>query len=137
MDDFSFGVIPLRQRRKTWEVLLIQHQAGHWSFPKGHADPGESPQTAAERELEEETGLKVVRYLSERVLKETYFFTDKKKKIHKTVSYYIALVEGDVTIQEAEIKDCRWVPLKAAEAMITFPEGKRICREVILEQRNW
>lgn len=34
------------------------HGAGTWSFPGGHLEKDESPQEAAVRELEEETGLK-------------------------------------------------------------------------------
>lgn len=37
------------------------HGAGTWSFPGGHLEPGEYPRTAACRELEEETGIKLGR----------------------------------------------------------------------------
>jgi 8-oxo-dGTP diphosphatase len=35
------------------------HGAGTWSLPGGRIEPGESPKAAAEREVLEETGLKV------------------------------------------------------------------------------
>jgi 8-oxo-dGTP diphosphatase len=36
------------------------HRAGHWSFPGGHLDFGESAESYASRELLEETGLKAL-----------------------------------------------------------------------------
>ena len=42
------------------EVLLRRTADGHWIFPKGHVEPGESPAQAAEREVLEETGVRAV-----------------------------------------------------------------------------
>lgn len=42
------------------KILLVQEATGpyqtKWGLPKGHVDPGESPEDAALRELHEETG---------------------------------------------------------------------------------
>lgn len=123
----SYGIIPLRIQQNEWQVLLIQHHAGHWAFPKGHADPGETPEQAAERELKEETGLTILRFLSPDPLSESYFFMVQGQRISKTVQYFLALVEGDIIIQEREIKDSQWTSLSQALDCITFKEGKRIC----------
>jgi 8-oxo-dGTP diphosphatase len=44
-------------------LLLVQRatdpQAGRWSIPGGHVEPGESLTSAVEREVQEETGLEV------------------------------------------------------------------------------
>jgi ADP-ribose pyrophosphatase len=39
------------------EMILIQRQEGQWAIPGGMLDPGETPLAAAQRELEEETGV--------------------------------------------------------------------------------
>jgi len=39
-------------------VVLRRTRDGHWIFPKGHIERGESPQEAAVREVAEETGLR-------------------------------------------------------------------------------
>ena len=40
------------------KVLLIKHNGGHTSFPKGHVEKGENFEVTAIRETEEETGIK-------------------------------------------------------------------------------
>lgn len=123
----SYGIVPLRIHRAHWQIFLIQHHAGHWAFPKGHADPGETPRQAAERELNEETGLTLQRFLSPDPLVEHYFFTFHGERISKTVQYFLALVEGKVMVQEKEIKAGQWFSLSEAMEQITFKEGKNVC----------
>ena len=45
-------------------ILLVRRgrppQAGRWSVPGGHVEPGETPEAAVLRELREETGLEGV-----------------------------------------------------------------------------
>lgn len=125
--DYSYGIIPVQVQDGLWRVLLIQHHAGHWAFPKGHADPGESPQQTAERELLEETGLTLERYLLSEPLTENYYFTYQGQRIHKTVDYFLALVKGDVVIQEREIQNSQWLILSEGYQRITFKEGKHMC----------
>lgn len=132
MHERSFGIIPLQKKGKEWQVLLINHrQGGFWAFPKGHAEAGETPEQAALRELQEETGLTVVKFLSDEILREAYSFFRGKSFIHKEVLYYIAEVTGDLQLQEGEVYDSRWVPLHEAEREITYSESKNLCRRAI------
>lgn len=121
MKDASYGIIPLSKASGRWDVLLVQLHEGHWGFPKGHADPGEQPLDAAQRELREETGLKVQRLLSETPIVESYFFTRNHKKIFKTVSYFFAEVSGKLHTQPEEIKAAKWVPIEHVDNELTFP----------------
>ncbi|HET6297389.1 MAG TPA: NUDIX domain-containing protein, partial [Kribbella sp.] len=57
MPDYA-GVLAFRDDR----IALIRERyegwdAEHWNTPSGAIEPGESPETAALRELQEETGL--------------------------------------------------------------------------------
>lgn len=132
MRDTSFGVIPLKKRKGGWYVLLIRHSNGKfWAFPKGHSEKGETPLQAASRELQEETGLTVLSVLFEQTLHETYRFTQGKHLIEKTVIYFVAEVKGRVHLQVSEVEASQWVKLAEAENVITFPESKFICRQVI------
>jgi 8-oxo-dGTP pyrophosphatase MutT (NUDIX family) len=57
--------------------VLILHLADEdrWCFPKGHVEPGESTETAARREISEETGLDSVELRGE-LATVTYRFYD-------------------------------------------------------------
>jgi len=63
----SAGVLLYRSRNGRPEVLLghpggplwARRDRGAWSLPKGEIGPGESPESAARREFEEETGLRL------------------------------------------------------------------------------
>jgi bis(5'-nucleosidyl)-tetraphosphatase len=129
--EFSYGIVPLHFHENKWEVLIIQDYGGHWAFPKGHKESDESPQQAAERELKEETGLSISQFLLDLPLTETYTFTFRGEKIFKTVQYFLALVKGEIVVQEDEIKSCRWAPLKEAEIILSFKEGKNLLKQAV------
>ena len=51
----SCGALTFRTENGARRVLVIRHRhGGHWAFPKGHVEPGET-----ERETLEETGVRV------------------------------------------------------------------------------
>lgn len=54
------GALVWRQRKGKIEVLLVHRPTyGDWTIPKGKADPGESLDVCAIREVEEETGVAI------------------------------------------------------------------------------
>jgi bis(5'-nucleosidyl)-tetraphosphatase len=126
----SFGIVPFLNENSTWKVLLILHREGnHWGFPKGKANPGETPLAAAPRELKEETGLAVLKVLREEPLIEQYQFRRKKQFILKTVQYFPALVEGSLQLQEEEIREAKWLTIPEAMQQLTFREARHILQE--------
>lgn len=131
--DLSYGIIPLRRHHDQWQVLLVQHGAGHWSFPKGHPEPGEDPQACATRELYEETQLAIQRFLTDRTFTENYVFQDHGRLISKTVTYYVAEVEGMAAPQAEELITLGWFSFDEANSTITFPAAKKLLADVILE----
>lgn len=128
--EVSYGIIPLKRVVGGWQVLLIRHQAGHWSFPKGHAENNENGIQAATRELLEETGLLVKKIFHHPSFCEKYRYKKESQMIDKTVEYFLAEVEGDVVLQIEELSASKWVPLQKAAEYVTFSEGKGLCREV-------
>jgi bis(5'-nucleosidyl)-tetraphosphatase len=110
--------------------LLIQHHAGHWGFPKGHPNAGESDEQAARRELAEETGITAVELLAQPVLREQYYFRTRSSLVRKTVTYFIGLVDDPaVTPQDEEVADYAWGTFEQTLARLSFKEGRRLLQE--------
>ena len=67
-------------------ILLLKHRCGgHWSFPKGHMEAGETEMETALREIREETGLRV--FLREGFREAVEY--SPKPNVKKQVIYFI------------------------------------------------
>lgn len=134
LTEHSYGVIPIYRRNNETLFLVIQHNAGHWAFPKGRAEKGETHIETARRELREETGIKDVTLNTEHIFEERYFKTkwrDRSKIIEKTVRYYLGDVSNPrVKVQKEEVQDYRWATYEEARDLITFDQGKKLLDQV-------
>ena len=145
MKDEAFGIVPVFLSEADTLFLLIQHQAGHWAFPKGHADPGESALSTAKRELEEETGIRDYEVLEERSFVEYYSFLQEAvpssvkhyslakegELIEKSVTYFVAFVNSmEVVLQAEEVQNSAWSSFEEAVKLITFDANRGVLREV-------
>lgn len=116
----SYGAVIINEKK---EFLLIRHKnGGHWDFPKGHKEPGESSKETALREVLEETGLQV-RLIDG--FKEKSKYTPRPG-VEKTVTFYLGFSMGEVTIQEEEIVEYEYLSYEEAKARITFKESRSI-----------
>jgi bis(5'-nucleosidyl)-tetraphosphatase len=130
--DEAFGIIPVRQTDSGYRFLLIQHHAGHWGFPKGHADPGESAMQTAQREFSEETGIAECEVIDHGIsFTETYTFARNHKRFEKVVVYFPAWVQAqEVSCQQEEIKAFVWADYREASSRLSFEGGKKILADV-------
>lgn len=139
MKEESFGIVPILQRQGKDHFLVVQHQAGHWGFPKGHAEAGETEVETACREFEEETGIHNYQLINPTPFQEVYTLTKKGQTITKTVTYFLALVQSEqVQCQAKEIRDYDWLPLEAALERITYSQSKQLLLQVeqYLQQKH-
>ena len=123
-------MVPVRRpAQRGAEFLLVKHQSGHWTFPKGHAEKGESSLAAARRELREETGAANCRLLPRVSFKNRYFFTKtgsrgNKFLVRKDVIYYLGFVSDKKVFvppgSRDEIAEARWCSLDEAHGFIKF-----------------
>lgn len=96
-----------------------------WSLPKGHIEPGETPEDAAVREIEEETGIlgRVVATLGTI----DFWFQVEAHRVHKTVQHYLLeYVGGDLCCDDHEVAVVAWVPLNELESRLAYPDERGV-----------
>ena len=100
----SCGVLVLRQQEDELYVVLLRHRfGGHWSFPKGHVEAGESERQTALREVREETGLTGIKLMDG--FRESVEYSPKPG-VKKQVVYFLGTTEQEKLIrQEEEISE--------------------------------
>ncbi len=103
--------------------LVVKHQDGHWSFPKGHKDGLETDIESAKRELYEETGIKNIDIKNEK-FEVSYEYEKNNIREQKTVYYFLAEVlgesEGIPENFKNEILENEFVSLEEAKRRINF-----------------
>lgn len=122
---FSAGGIVIKGEKENLQVLLIKDRFGHWTWPKGHVEKGETPNQAALREISEETGLKKLEITKE-IGSQEYWFTQDANKIFKTVYIFLVKVleNEELKVQVSEIQTARWFSPQDALKTIEY-EGSR------------
>ena len=120
----SCGAIVYRKFHGNTEILLIKHiNSGHWSFPKGHVEHGETEIETARREIMEETSIDVI---IDPTFRETVTYSPKKDTV-KVVVYFLAKAKNvDFTPQEDEIAEIRWVDISYASNVLSYENDKII-----------
>ncbi len=96
-----------------------------WSLPKGHIEEGETPEEAALREVQEETGIVSVIEKSLGVI--DFWFMAGGKRIHKTVHHYLFRENGGLlAAQESEVDEVAWFPLTEIVDRLAYPDEKKL-----------
>ena len=120
----SCGAVVFRKYHGNIELLLIKHVVGgHWSFPKGHVEPGETEEPTALREIKEETGIDVELNTS---FREVVSYSPKRDTT-KDVIYFLGKAKTfQYTPQEEEIAQIKWVEINLAHSFLTYDNDKQL-----------
>jgi 8-oxo-dGTP pyrophosphatase MutT (NUDIX family) len=114
-------IVPVKRAADGRQVL---------GLPKGHVEPGETPELAAAREVREETG--VSGELIGPVGEVSYTYEHHGRQVAKRVVFLLFdYREGDVADHDHEIVEARWMPLRDAAVQLSYEGEREIVRRVL------
>lgn len=119
----SCGAVVHREINGTREYLIIRHNGGHWSFPKGHMEKDETEIETAMREILEETGLTTEINTD---FRRTVTYSPKNGVIKDVVFFLATVTGGTEHAQEEEIAQLEWQPFEKACSTVTFPTDTQV-----------
>ncbi|MGN6188484.1 MAG: NUDIX hydrolase [Conexibacter sp.] len=112
--DEAIVIVPTRRGAQGQKVLAL---------PKGHVDPGETPDQTALREVREETGVDAA--LVEKLGEVRYFYQRGGRRIFKRVTFYrFEYLGGSLDDHDDEVEVARWMPLREAVQALSY-DGER------------
>lgn len=136
--EFSAGVIVFSEKSGRRKYLVLHYPSGHFDFPKGHLETGETELQAAIRELTEETGISQVNILNGYEHYIHYGFYKKEGYINKKVTFFLGEVPNEEVQISHEHQGYLWLEYDQALAKITFENAKSLLKsaEQFLKQNH-
>ena len=120
------GGAVVREGNGSPEVVIVHRpKYDDWTLPKGKTEPGESDEECALREVEEETGLRCE--LLEELESSSYSDASGRPKVAR---YWLMRPVGGRLRPTMEVDDARWVPLRDAEAELSYDRDVRVLRSI-------
>lgn len=115
------GAVLWRPTDKGVEVALVRRpRYKDWSLPKGKADPGETAQITAAREVEEETGFRCA--LGRSLTTVSYRVAGRPK----TVRYFAARALSGRFVANQEVNRLEWLPVAQAKTRMSYEYDKAV-----------
>jgi 8-oxo-dGTP diphosphatase len=116
------GGVVWREGPRGAEILVLHRpKYDDWSLPKGKAEPGETEEACALREVEEETGLRCE--LGEELASTAYVDGHGR---WKTVRYWAMPVRSGTFEPHREVDEVRWLDLDEAAERLSYDRDRAV-----------
>ena len=122
-EEKSCGAVVWRGSHAAPEILLARHNGGHWSFPKGHGEGGETEAETARREIREETGLLAD---IDTAFRQTVTYYPKANVVKDVIFFTAQPTGGTEHAQEEEIAQIGWFSLPEALERVTYATDEEV-----------
>ena len=124
MKEKSCGAIVYKRENDELKFLLVYQNNGHYSFPKGHVEEGQTEIETATREIKEETNLDVSIDSNFRTV---ISYIVESRNIMKDSVYFVATpTTFDLINQEGEISECTWNTYEETLNKLEFDNIKEV-----------
>jgi 8-oxo-dGTP pyrophosphatase MutT (NUDIX family) len=109
--------------------LILNYSYGHWDFPKGNIEHGESELDTIKREIMEETGINDIKFIDGFRQQISYKYKKKLKLVNKSVIYYIVETKSNKVILSFEHDNFAWLNFNDALNRLSFDNSKKILKD--------
>ncbi len=121
------GVIWRRNKQNKVEILLIQDAKDRWTIPKGHIEDGETAKQTAEREIQEETGLKMMK-MQDYLGRIKFQYRRQNSLVLMTTDIFLVEGRGDTNDLQAEewMNGIKWFDAMEAVDKIEYDDISKL-----------
>jgi 8-oxo-dGTP pyrophosphatase MutT (NUDIX family) len=125
-DEISAGaVLHIIEENFGIKYLILNYSYGHWDFPKGNIEIGETEIETIKREVMEETGIDDIKLIEGFRQQISYRYRKKSKIVNKTVIYYLAETTSNKVILSFEHINFAWLNFNHALEKLSFDNSKK------------
>jgi bis(5'-nucleosidyl)-tetraphosphatase len=128
-DEISIGsVLYILDTNFNVNYLILNYSYGHWDFPKGNIENGESELDTIKREIMEETGITDINFIDDFRQQISYRYKKKFKLVNKLVIYYIVETKSNKVVLSFEHVNFVWLNYNDALNRLSFDNSKKILK---------